>query len=437
MTSPLSKLCDAVDWLDPEFNRIIRTELREEPRPHRKQWEFAQIFRALQALGRLEGTSRGLSMGGGQERLLYSIVRHAGHLTVTDLYESGSAWDGARTDSPEQSIKAAAPFPVDFSRLRAQRMDMRALEFGDALFDFCYSSCAMEHIGGRDDFLSHLREVRRVLKDDGIYVLTTEFHYGDDVIPVPANYYFSVGYLRALIEAAGLVVAGAADGRIQPHPLNRPVPANLADLWADGSDGSGSRLLQSLPHVQLLTGGEPFTSLCLVLMKAPPGGRQETLSMDGLDESRRFIDAGVRSWKAFVESAPLDLAPFGLNPEQRPRDGSPRLAGGDHDDTLFHTGYVWLGSTPRTAAVDLAISPAGRGEVVLDVRAHERPTKQPDIVTRTSQVTIALTRPDCLHVELPLHIQEGCSYAVLGKVTAGCCCVSDARVRIAGASRPI
>ena len=52
---------------------------------------------------------------------------------------------------------------------------MRALEFEDASFDFCYSSCAMEHIGKYDDFLEHLREVRRVLEgrrslraDDGV-----------------------------------------------------------------------------------------------------------------------------------------------------------------------------------------------------------------------------------------------------------------------------
>ena len=42
---PLSKLCEAADWFDQEFDRIIRDELDEEPRFHRKQWEFAQIFR--------------------------------------------------------------------------------------------------------------------------------------------------------------------------------------------------------------------------------------------------------------------------------------------------------------------------------------------------------------------------------------------------------
>ena len=125
---------------------------------------------------------------------MYAVARHAGHLTVTDLYESGSAWDGARTDNPDRSLKAAAPFAVDPSRITAKRMDMRALEFGDASFDFCYSSCAIEHIGTTTTSSRICRKSGACSKDDGVYVLTTEFHYGDDVIPVPHNYYFSSGF---------------------------------------------------------------------------------------------------------------------------------------------------------------------------------------------------------------------------------------------------
>ena len=101
-------------------------------------------------------------------------------------------------------------------------MDMRALEFGDATFDFCYSSCAIEHIGRYDDFLAHLQEVRRVLKDDGVYVLTTEFHYGDEVIPAPHNYYFSSSFLHELVKAASFVASGGVDCTVSPHVFNRP-----------------------------------------------------------------------------------------------------------------------------------------------------------------------------------------------------------------------
>ena len=242
-------------------------------------------------------------MGGGQERLLYAVARHVGHLTVTDLYGSSSLWDGARTDNPDRSLKAAAPFAIDPARFTARRMDMRALEFEDASFDFCYSSCAIEHIGKYDDFLKHLQEVRRVLKDDGIYVLTTEFHYGEDVIPVPRNYYFSSGFLHELVKAAGLVTFGGVDGAVWPHAFNRPLPANLSDLCANPAEGVTDMLLKSAPHVQLLIGGRPFSSLSLVLAKPAPGGPIGILPMAHLEDSRRFIEEGVGRWKAFVESA--------------------------------------------------------------------------------------------------------------------------------------
>lgn len=142
---------------------------------------------------------------------------------------------------------------------------MRTLEFEDASFDFCYSSCAIEHIGEYDDFLRHLQEVRRVLKDAGIYVLTTEFHYGDEVIPAPHNYYFSSEFLHALMRAAGFVTLGGVDGTVSPQLFNRPVPANLSDLCADPADAVTNSLLKLAPHVQLLVGGLPFSSMSLVL----------------------------------------------------------------------------------------------------------------------------------------------------------------------------
>jgi len=265
--------------------------------------------------------------------------------------------------------------------------------------------------------------------------LTTEFHYGDDVLPVRDNYYFSVGYLRELIEAAGLSVAGVAEGRIRPHPLNRPLPANVADLCGNHSDSAASLLRQLVPHVQLLTGGKAFTSVCLVLIKAAAGGGGEALSMAGLDDSRRFIDAGVRSWKAFVETAQLDVDPFGLHPEQRSTSATPRRAGDDESDTLFHTGYIWLGGVSRTAVVDVDVSPLDGCEAVLDMCIHKRSTTQPDIVTRTSQVTMRLRRSDRLHVVLPVNVEDGSLYAVLGKVVAGSCHASNARVRITSVSR--
>lgn len=426
---PLSKLCDASDWSDPEFDRIVRTELAEEPRFHRKQWEFAQIFRALQALGCLTAASRGLSMGGGDERLLYAVARRAGHLTVTDLYESGSAWMSARMDDPERAIKAAAPFPIEPHRLTARRMDMRALEFDDASFDFCYSSCAIEHIGHYDDFVKHLREVRRVLRDDGVYALTTEFHYGEQVVPAPHNYYFSEGFLDELVKAASFVTIDGADGTLSRHALNHPMPAYLTDLCADPSDAVTSRLLEAAPHLQLLRGCLPFTSMSLVLRKSPPHLSGGVAPMAGLDESRRFILEGACRWKAFAETAGLHLDPFGESRE-RCSPALPRLAACDRERTLFHTGYVWLGSASRSVTVDVDAWPAGSEKAVIEFRVHRHPALQPDQVVCCGTTAAAVQSRGRVRACLPIAAEESCSYAVLAEVTRGACWIDDPAVHI-------
>jgi SAM-dependent methyltransferase len=423
----LSKLCDAADWCDPVFDRIIRDELAEEPYFHRKQWEFAQIFRALQAHGFLNGRSRGLSMGGGDERLLYAVARRVGHLTVTDLYQAGSSWDGARTEDPDRSLKAAAPFAVDPSRFTARRMDMRALEFGASSLDFCYSSCAIEHIGEYADFLEHLREVRRVLKDDGVYVLTTEFHYGDQVIPAPHNYYFSAGFLDGLMKTAGFAARDGVDGTVSRHPFNRPLPANLGELTARPAEAVTDMLLKSAPHVQLLTGGLPFTSMSLVLTKAAPGGGG-ILPIFNLEPSREAIAEGVGRWKAFVEHAGLSLDPR-VSDDCRAASGVSRLvrAGGG---ALFHTGYVWLGNGQRTVTVDLDLWPADGVDAAVEVRVHRHPDLRPDDVTCAGSTSLAIRARARVRARLQIASDVGFSYAVLGRVTSGGCWIGDAEVHV-------
>jgi len=422
-----SKLCDAADWCDPLFDRVIRVELAEEPRFHRKQWEFAQILRTLEAHGLLNGTSHGLSMGGGDERLLYSVARRVGHLTVTDLYESGSAWDGARTDDPDRAIKASAPFPIDPSRLTAMRMDMRALEFGNGVFDFCYSSCAIEHIGEYDDFLAHLREVRRVLKDQGLYVLTTEFHYGDEVIPAPHNYYFSAAVLDDLVAAAGFEARGGVDAALAPHAFNRPIPANLSDLLPDAADAVTARLLDSAPHVQLLTGGRPFTSMCLVLTKAH-GASAGIRPLADLDASRAFIDEGVRRWRAFVERSRLTLDPFVA--ECRHTRGVPRVVAANENGPLFHTGYVWLGRVTRAVTVDLEAWPADGGRAEAELRVHRHPDLRPAEVACAGSIRVPIHARERLRGELRIDADDRYSYAVLARVTSGACWIDDTRVQV-------
>ena len=295
----LGKVCDGADWFDPELLAVIDGDLRELARFHRKQWEFAMILLALRRRGVLRSDAVGLSMGAGKERLLYAIAHNVRRVVATDLYDPGTEWDKARTADPDRYIKEDKPFPVDDAKLEGLRMDMRSLDFEDATFDFCYSSCAIEHIGGREDFLTHLREAHRVLKPGGVYALTTELHYGPETIDHAHNYYFSAGYVRDLVADSDFAAEPEIDARIAHHRINYPLPANLDRLCFDGPDRLANRLLGEAPHVQLLLGRHPFTSLSLVLKKEPRA-RKPALCFSGLEESREFLGHGVAAYRDWI-----------------------------------------------------------------------------------------------------------------------------------------
>ncbi|HET9317218.1 MAG TPA: class I SAM-dependent methyltransferase, partial [Vicinamibacteria bacterium] len=343
----LSKVCDAADWFAPEMLEIVREELRETPRFHRKQWEFAAIFRALRREGLLAPDRRGLSMGGGRELLLYAVARHVRQLVVTDLYDPRTTWAEARTDDPRTFLLESMPFPVDPDRLQALRMDMRRLEFEDASFDFAYSACAIEHIGDWADFVGHLAEVYRVLRPGGVYAFTTEFHYGPETIEHPGNYVFSAGYLNDLFAASPFVAEPVCESGILRHRANQPLPENLQDLRILPADHLAARLGAELPHVQLLRGHLPHASALFVLRKQDAGAKGP-VSFPGLEASRDYLAEGALDYRRWVEDSWFGLDPMGYMPGRSSPFVGATPAEPPSDRTVFHTEYVWLGGGRRS-----------------------------------------------------------------------------------------
>jgi SAM-dependent methyltransferase len=427
---PLGKVCDAADWFDPQVLAVIQGELGELPRFHRKQWEFAMLFRALETLGRLRPDSVGLSLGGGRELLLYAVARHVRQLVVTDLYDPHTTWAEARTDDPDRFVKQGKPFPVDDARLRALRMDMRQLEFPDQSFDFAYSACAVEHIGEWPDFLRHLSEVHRVLKPGGVYAFTTELHYGPETIEHPNNYVFSASYLAELCAASPLDVAADCPAALTPHRANLPLPENLAAIYAPEQDALADRLKGELPHVQLLRGGLPHASALLILTRpaGPAGARR--MAFPGIEAARGFLAAGIQEYRGWVESSRLRIDPLGFLPGRHSRfleGGPPSITARDAADaTVFHSEYLWLGSGLRRfrARLEPAAGAGGRGS--LELRVHRYRTLGRVDVDCPASAAVPLTRQAAgpLDAELSLEVDPEFCYALLAHMREG-----DARFR--------
>jgi SAM-dependent methyltransferase len=400
MSLPLTKVCDAADWFDADVLRIVRDELRETPRFHRKQWEFALVFRALQRLGLLERSHEGLVLGGGRERLLYAVAPRVRRLLVTDLYAPDTTWSEARTDDPDRYVREGAPFAADLGALEVRRMDMRELALPDAAFDFAYSCCAIEHIGTEADFAFHLCEVARVLRPGGAYVFTTEFHHGRETLRDPGNFIFGTDALRALVTGGPLICEAECASALAPHRANLPLPEDLGQLF---DSGGLAGLLRELPHVQLLRGGLPFSSVVIVLRKTG-GPRPPGLSFPGLAEAQEVLAEGIADYRRWLEASVLPLEPRGyLAP-------SP-------EGPLFHTRYTWLGGGRRRFTLRLQ---PGVGPARLELHVHRLRTSGGGIAEPAAQSHVDLLDA-AVEAHLTVDVDPDSMYAFVGEVVSGDC----------------
>jgi len=149
---------------------------------NRKFWEWAFISQALYERDMLFPQKRGIGFACGQEPLPALFAKHGVTITATDLqeeHENSLQWKQTGQHSASLNAleypsicdsdilyKNVSFSPVDMSNIPSKFYD----------FDFCWSSCAFEHLdsveAGRQFILNSLK----VLKPGGVSVHTTEFN---------------------------------------------------------------------------------------------------------------------------------------------------------------------------------------------------------------------------------------------------------------------
>ena len=392
------KVCDAADWFVSRFSSIISTELHEVPRFHRKQWEFAIIFDYLQNAGMLREDATGISFGSGRELLLYALANHVRQIWATDMYSESTIWSDARTDNFDAFVRNSPPFSSRTDRISARRMDMRQIEFPDESFDFAYSSSAVEHIGGWDDFKTHLAEVKRVLKPGGVYVMTTDIVYGPPTHE-PTNIKFDAEGLEWWLRESGMDYRPVIDCRVTRHLINTPMPADLMTyLTPDGAEGRPN-LFGQLVQIQMLAGCHPYSSVVLEMRKAPSD--RPRVNFLGLAETTAFLKQAQKGLESFIEATNLSPHPSPYVPT-------------DSLDRHWATAFMWLGSKPRTVVVHVQTD--GPGEITIGV--NKRHTDQQwvpviDVPERAEMTTG--------HIELAftLHCDAAWIYRIYGYALNG------------------
>lgn len=182
LDAPVSQACTQAQ-MESEIYAQWCAEFKEKPWLHRKQWEFVYILQCLQKGGMLEPGKRGLGFGVGGEPLPALFATKGISVLGTDLdpeHAQGLGW--IETDQHAASKNAmnnrgiCAPEEFD-SLVDFRSMDMNAIDAGLAgQFDFCWSACALEHLGSIDKGLKFIENSIDTLRPGGLAVHTTEFN---------------------------------------------------------------------------------------------------------------------------------------------------------------------------------------------------------------------------------------------------------------------
>lgn len=234
---------------------------------HRKLWELAYILQVAYNTRNLRAGRRGLGFGCGTEPLTSYFASCGVEVTMTDLAlddaRSGS-WTGtnqhASTLDDAHHAKLVSREQFD-TLVRYRSVDMNAIPDDLTDYDFCWSTCALEHLGSIEHGLAFIENSLRPLRPGGTSVHTTEFNI-NPLGPTIDNWgtvLFQRRHFEALAER--LTAAGHKVARMTFDPGNKPLD-QFIDLppWEEGTMEYLSGRLGSRAHLKVAIDG--FVTTC-------------------------------------------------------------------------------------------------------------------------------------------------------------------------------
>jgi SAM-dependent methyltransferase len=158
-------------------------EIKAAPIYHRKLWEFAFLLQVMYENDFLHDGVEGVGFGCGQEPLASYFASRGMNVVVTDLSPekvAGLGWaeTGQHTSALEQAFYGDIVSREKFDRhVQHRYVDMNDIPDFGKKFDFCWSVCALEHLGSIKKGLDFVENSLSVLKPGGIAIHTTEYNY--------------------------------------------------------------------------------------------------------------------------------------------------------------------------------------------------------------------------------------------------------------------
>lgn len=258
-----SKLCTQAD-IESAWVAFWCADCGVQPIYNRKLWEFCYTAQALWQHGMLAAGRMGLGFGCGREPLPSVFAKYGCDILASDVPVTAPdayKWVGVAAPTvgrPAVCYPEICPDPERLAAIRSREIDMHAIPADlDRGFDFCWSCCALEHLGSLSQGARFIEDSLAVLKPGGIAVHTTEFNLAEsgETLETGDTVLFQRRHIEALagrLAAAGHTVAdldfAAGDG--------------LLDGFVDLPPSSQQ------PHLKVSISGFRCTSFGLIVKRA-------------------------------------------------------------------------------------------------------------------------------------------------------------------------
>jgi len=157
---------------------------------HRKLWEHCYVLQALYDHGALRAGARGVGFGCGTEPLASFFAARGAEVLITDLEPDRQEAQGWRnTNEHATSLDAAFHAHLVSREVFDRNVSHRWADMNDIPGDiegrdFCWSVCALEHVGSIAKGLAFIENSLRTLKPGGVAVHTTEFNFWRDDLTI-------------------------------------------------------------------------------------------------------------------------------------------------------------------------------------------------------------------------------------------------------------
>ncbi|HYV52446.1 MAG TPA: hypothetical protein VE971_04045 [Candidatus Eisenbacteria bacterium] len=238
---------------------------------HRKLWEFCYILQALYEHDCLTPGRKGLGFGCGEEPLPSLLAAYDIAITATDLDPRESAAQGWIATNQNMASLEKIWHPGLCTRelfdknVSLQYIDMNAIpDHLEGKYDFCWSACALEHLGSIKNGLQFIKNSLKTLIPGGLSIHTTEFNYLEDEETI--DNYGTVLFRKRDFEELSASLAAANH---EVAVLDFSVGADFLDRFIDLPPYNSKIYAHTQDaHLKLLIDGFASTSFGLIIRKS-------------------------------------------------------------------------------------------------------------------------------------------------------------------------